>query len=387
MNRLINSLARIKAIVFKEVKQLSRDRLTFGMIVMIPIIQLLLFGFAINTKLTNIPVGIVDLNQTSLSRYTQQAFVATQIVTIKKYYPTVRQAQQAITAGEVKAVLLIPEDLPSRFSQRRSYQKLKNQPQFANELRPIAQWIVDGTDPILANTIGGLSQMPLANIDLYFRNVNQVSPNFSVIKYFNPQGLSVINIVPGLVGIILTMTMIMFTSAAIVREKECGNHEFLITTPVKSMELMIGKILPYISIGLLQMTIILTLGHFVFHVPISGGLLSILMATLVFIFASLSLGLVVSTIAQTQLQSTQMTIFLLLPSILLSGFMFPYDGMPYAVQWLSEILPTTHFMRMIRAIVLRSATIMDVKKDVLWLVCFGSIFLVIASVRFKKKLD
>jgi ABC-2 type transport system permease protein len=135
------------------------------------------------------------------------------------------------------------------------------------------------------------------------------------------------------------------------------------------------------------MTIILTLGHFVFHVPISGGLLSILMATLVFIFASLSLGLVVSTIAQTQLQSTQMTIFLLLPSILLSGFMFPYDGMPYAVQWLSEILPTTHFMRMIRAIVLRSATIMDVKKDVLWLVCFGSIFLIIASIRFKKKLD
>jgi ABC-2 type transport system permease protein len=244
MNRLINSLARIKAIVFKEVKQLSRDRLTFGMIVMIPIIQLLLFGFAINTKLTNIPVGIVDHNQTSLSRYTQQAFVATQIVKIKKYYPTVRQAQQAITSGEVKAVLLIPKDLPSRFSQRRSYQKLKNQPQFANELRPIAQWIIDGTDPILANTIGGLSQMPLANIDLFFRNVNQVSPNFSVIKYFNPQGLSVINIVPGLVGIILTMTMIMFTSAAIVREKECGNHEFLITTPVKSMELMIGKILP-----------------------------------------------------------------------------------------------------------------------------------------------
>jgi len=208
-----------------------------------------------------------------------------------------------------------------------------------------------------------------------------------MVYYFNPEQRSVVNIVPGLVAIILTMTMILFTSAAIVREKERGNMELLITTPMRSIELMIGKIIPYIVIGLIQLVIVLSLGYWVFNVPIRGDFSQIFLASFLFICASLALGLIISTVAKSQLQSMQMTVFILLPSILLSGFMFPYEGMPELAQWIAEILPATHFMRMIRAIVLREADLLDTGEDALWLVGFTIIGLLIASFRFKKRLD
>ncbi|MEJ2317642.1 MAG: ABC transporter permease [Gammaproteobacteria bacterium] len=191
----------------------------------------------------------------------------------------------------------------------------------------------------------------------------------------------------GVVAIILTMTMILFTSAAIVREKERGNMELLITTPLRSIELMIGKIIPYTVIGLIQLTIVLILGYWVFKVPIQGDVGDVFWASLLFICASLTLGLIISTIAQSQLQAMQMTVFILLPSVLLSGFMFPYEGMPELAQWLAEALPATHFMRMIRAIVLREAQLADVGWDAIWLVGFTIVGLFVASKRFKKRLD
>jgi ABC-2 type transport system permease protein len=197
----------------------------------------------------------------------------------------------------------------------------------------------------------------------------------------------VVNIVPGLVGVILTMTMIMFTSAAIVRERERGNLEMLITTPIRSMELMLGKIIPYMFIGMLQVTIILGIGYSLFNVPINGSLAQLFGATLLFIMASLTLGLVISTIAKNQLQSLQMTIFVLLPSILLSGFMFPYEGMPIEAQYIAEALPATHFMRLVRGVILRDVDIIDMSYDVSWLAIFTVIGLIIASLRFKKNLE
>ncbi|HEY5715868.1 MAG TPA: ABC transporter permease, partial [Psychromonas sp.] len=198
---------------------------------------------------------------------------------------------------------------------------------------------------------------------------------------------SAVNIIPGLLGIILTMTMIMFTSAAIVRERERGNLELLITTPIRPIELMIAKIIPYVFVGLIQVIIILGLGYLIFSIPINGDRSQILFSTLIFISASLTLGLVISTFATTQLQSMQMTVFILLPSILLSGFIFPYEGMPIAAQWISEALPATHFMRIIRGVILRGADLIDLWKDTLWLFAFTCLGLIVASLRFKKNLD
>jgi len=183
------------------------------------------------------------------------------------------------------------------------------------------------------------------------------------------------------------MTMILFTSAAVVREKERGNMELLITTPIKPIELMLAKILPYVLVGLIQVAIILGLGYWVFHVPINGSIIQILLGTLLFILASLTLGLIISTRAQSQLQAMQMTIFILLPSILLSGFMFPYEGMPELAQWIAEVLPATHFMRVIRGVVLRGADLLDLWRDVIWLIGFTLVGLFIATLGFKKSLD
>ncbi|MCP3127708.1 ABC transporter permease [Shewanella sp. KJ2020] len=370
---------RIFAIVIKELRQLSRDRMTFGMIVMIPLVQLMLFGYAINTDARNLPAGLVNLSDSAYSRALIKAVEATQVVDFKRTYFSAQEAEAAITRGEVKAVLYLGADLDER---------LVRHPAFAGHAylsQPVGQWLVDGSDTVVASTIRSLRQMPLDEIA--GRALKTSTPSFEVVQYFNPEQRSVVNIVPGLLGVILTMTMVMFTSAAIVREREQGNMEFLITTPVRPLELMLGKIVPYVLVGLVQVSIILTAGHLLFAVPIRGGLDSIALAAMLFICASLTLGLVISTIAKTQLQSMQMTVFVLLPSILLSGFMFPYEAMPIAAQWIAEVLPATHFMRMSRAIVLRDAEVMDLQFDALWLIAFTGIGLLIASLRFSKRLD
>ncbi len=366
------NLQRLFAVASKECKQLSRDRITFAMIVMIPLVQLLLFGYAINTHVRDVPAGVVDQSGSAVSRQIIATVNATQVVNIHQYFQTPALAQEAMTRGEVKAVLVLPRDLDTRIVQGKD----------------IAQWMVDGSDSVISSAILSLTNMPLDQLILEPRAERHLSkPTFTIAIFFNPERRSAVNIVPGLVGVILTMTMILFTSAAIVRERERGNLELLITTPIQPIELMLGKITPYVFIGFIQVGIILFLGRWVFDVPIPGQIVGLFVITLVFIAASLTLGLILSTIARTQLQAMQMTVFVLLPSILLSGFMFPYEAMPRLAQLLSEVLPATHYIRLVRGVVLRDAQMEDLTGDIYWLAAFTVVGLLIASLRFKKRLD
>jgi ABC-2 type transport system permease protein len=381
----MKSFSRIYAVLSKELTQLKRDRMTFGMVIMIPLIQLLMFAFAINTNVRHIPVGLVDDSQSAISRILKQTVEATGVVEFNQQYSTVKEGESAIARGEIRAVFIIPRDIEKRLVRHQTV-GLGSPPSTDTETsRPIAQWLVDGSDTMIAGALKGLRSMPLT--ELLNKPANRRTPTFEVTLLYNPEQRTPVNIVPGLVGIILTMTMIMFTSAAIVRERERGNLELLITTPVGSLELMIGKIVPYIFIGALQVVIILGLGYSVFDVPINGGLGQLAIATFLFIIASLTLGLVISTIAKNQLQSTQMTIFVLLPSILLSGFMFPFEGMPKLAQNIAEFLPATHFMRLIRGVVLRNVDVVSMTFDLYWLAIFTLVGLAVASFRFSKNLD
>lgn len=378
----MTALRRILAIIRKELLQLRRDRLTLGMIVMIPLIQLVLFGYAINTEVRHIPAAVVDQSNTGLSRALIQMVEATQVVRFDARFATVAEAENAIVRSDVRAAFIIPADLVQRLVRNPAIAGPQADPETA---RPIAQWIADGSDTLVAAAIKGLRGMPLN--ELFREPANAAPPVFEVALFYNPEQRTVVNIVPGLVGIILTMTMIMFTSAAIVRENERGNIEMLINTPIRPSELMIGKITPYVGIGLIQAAIILGLGRVLFGVTTAGALSTLFMVTLLFIIASLSLGLVISTIAKSQLQAMQMTVFVLLPSILLSGFMFPYEGMPVAAQIIADFFPATHFMRIIRGVVLRDAALADLTGDTIWLLVFSIIGILVASLRFRKKLD
>jgi ABC-2 type transport system permease protein len=367
-----NSLGRIWAIAQKEFTQLARDRTTFAMIVMIPLIQLLLFGYAINSEVRNIPIAVVDLSGSVAARIITEAVRVTQVVEIVGHYDTPAEAEEAIVAGKIRAALVFPNNLTQRVA--------------AGET--VGQWLVDGSDTMVSAALLPLRSMPL---NLSFAAppgaYTQHPVTFEVALFFNPERRSAVNVVPGLSAIILTMTMILFTSAALVREREQGNLELLITTPIKPIELMLGKLIPYVLVGIIQVTIILGLGRLIFSIPFEGTLHDLVLVTLPFIAASLALGLLISTFAETQLQAMQMTIFILMPSILLSGFMFPYEAMPLPAQTISEVLPATHFIRLIRGVVLRGAGIADLTGDILWLLGFTALVLGIAAKRFNKTLD
>jgi ABC-2 type transport system permease protein len=249
-----------------------------------------------------------------------------------------------------------------------------------------AQLLVDGSDPLILQSAQGLRDIPVDGTARRQRRTTD-SSTFEVRAYYNPERRSEVQIIPGLIGVILTMTMVLFTAVAVVRERERGNLELLITTPVRTIELMIGKIVPYIGIGLIQVTVVLTVGVLLFRVPIRGSLIDAYLSALAFIIASLSFGLLISTLARTQFQAAQMTIFFLLPSLLLSGFMFPFDGMPRPAQLIAEVLPLTHFVRMIRGILLRSATIGEVGWEIVPLGIFLIVTMSLALRRFQKRLD
>ncbi|MEM7173015.1 MAG: ABC transporter permease [Pseudomonadota bacterium] len=378
-------LRRIFAIIKKELTQLRRDRVTFGMIIMIPLIQLVLFGYSINTKIRDIPVGVVDHSGSAVGRVLVSVVEATGVVKFSALFSSIAEAEAAVRDGSVRAVLILPQDLTQRLARSPSVNMGLPPSTMEETSRPVAQWIVDGTDTMVSGAIQGLRNMPLT--ELLHEPPNRNTATFEVALFYNPEQRSAVNTVPGLVGIILTMTMILFTSAAIVREHERGNMEMLITTPVRPLELMIGKITPYVFIGLIQAGIILVLGYLLFDVHFWGNLLNLFFGTLLFIGACLSVGLVLSTLATTQLQAMQMMVFILIPSILLSGFMFPYEGMPMEAQYIAEGLPATHFMRIVRGVTLRDATLAEMPYDVLWLAGFFVVGLAVAALRFKKRLD
>lgn len=366
----MNSLIRVLAVMRKEFLQMSRDRLTFGMIVGIPLIQLLLFGYAINTDVRNLSGAYVDEADTHLSRQLVADITASQVLIMKQRVASVTELQQLLDRGEISIGVAVPIDFDRRVIARE---------------RPAVQLLVDGADPIILGVAQQLAALPL-RFDSQEAQPDR-APLMEVRNFYNPERRSAVNIVPGLIGVILTMTMVLFTAVAIVREKERGNLELLINTPIKTPELMLGKIFPYILIGLIQLALILTLGWYFFEVPIRGSLLHVLAAAMVFIAANLSLGLLVSTVASTQFQAMQMTFFFFLPSILISGFMFPFDGMPIVAQNIAEALPLTHFNRLVRGIILRGAEIQTMLDELRALVIFMVVTLTLAILRFNKRLD
>lgn len=360
---------RIRAIAMKEVRQLRRDRLTFGMIVGIPLLQMLLFGYAINYDVRGLAAAVVDEAQTSMSRALIADMQATGVIRIRGYGSSASDLRRRLDAGEISIGIYIPPD----FERRR-----------IDRDRPLAQLLVDGSEPTVENITRVFTAMPMpSRAGLYLTS----APRFEVRTEYNPEKRTAVQIVPALIGVILSMTMMMFTAVAIVRERERGNLELLITTPVSSFELMIGKLLPYVFIGLLQTTLILVLGALLFNVPVNGNLGALYLAALLFIAATLTLGLLASTLAQTQMQAFQMSFFVLLPSILLSGFVFPFEGMPRFAQWVAQVLPLTHFIELVRGIVLRGAGLGDLLSPIYKLVIFTGLALGLVTLRFRKRLD
>jgi len=366
----MSCFTRLFAVVRKELRQLGRDRLTFGMIAGIPLLQVMLFGYAINTDVRHLRAGVADQAGTELSRELAADAAASQVVTLTRKVDTPEGLLELLRRGEITVGIAIPPDFERRLQQSE---------------RPAAQLLLDGADPVVLGAARQLSLMTLRQDTAVVPKGG--GPLFEVYNPYNPERRSAVHIVPGLIGVILTMTMAMFTAVAIVRERERGNLELLINTPVRNSELMVGKILPYIGIGLIQVTLILLLGHFLFRVPIMGAVGDIYLAALLFIAANLGLGLVISTLAQSQFQAMQMTFFFFLPSILLSGFMFPFDGMPLVAQHIATILPLTHFLRLIRGIMLRGAALGELLPEIQALAIFTAITLTLATLRFRKRLD
>ncbi|TPG08668.1 ABC transporter permease [Rhodanobacter glycinis] len=368
------SWRRLWAIVLKELRQLRRDRVTLAMIIGIPIIQLVLFGYAINFTLRGLNAGIADQAGTAGSRALVMDMLSSGVIAPVAVANTPAALMEMIRRGQISVGVVIPPD----FERRRI------------DGREVAQILVDGSDTAVQSAAAQLAQTPIDSARPSLRAPLASTPApapISVVSFYNPQRLSTVNIVPGLIGVILTMTMVLFTGIAVVRERERGNMELLIATPLTSTELMIGKVLPYIAIGLVQASVILALGIWLFHVPIRGSVLDVYLATCLLILASLALGLLISTRAQSQFQAMQMTFFVFLPSILLSGFMFPFAGMPKFAQWFAEILPLTHFLRLIRGVMLRGASLWELWGEVLALAVFTLVMMTAAILRFRKRLD
>ncbi|HEY3858709.1 MAG TPA: ABC transporter permease [Gammaproteobacteria bacterium] len=367
---LLDSLRRIHAIARKEVRQLLRDKLTFGMIVGLPLLQVILFGYAINTDVRHLKAAVADMAGTQLSRSIVAQAEASQVLDIVAVAHSAPELESLLRDGKVSVGLYLPPDLDRRAE---------------TGVEPAAQLMVDGSDPTLLGVAQGLARMPLPVRGISSRAAPAAL--FEVRNFYNPERRSAVAIVPALIGVILTLTMVLFTAVAIVRERERGNLELLITTPVSTVELMAGKILPYIIIGLIQVSLVLLLGWLLFHVPVVGSLATLYLSALLFIAGSLGLGLLISTIAKTQFQAMQLTVFTFLPSILLSGFMFPFDGMPAFARWIGEFLPLTHFIRLVRGVLLRGAGLGGMWVDVWPLLAFFAVTMFLAVLKFHKRLD
>jgi len=362
---------RSLAIARKEVRQLRRDRFTAGMIVGLPVIQLMLFGYAINTDVRHLRAGVADESQTQLSRRLVDDAVASQVLDVVAQVPTARALQDLLREGRVSVGIAIPADFERRVARRD---------------REPAQLLVDGSDPALLQAARGIARLPLDARGAMDGTAEPVA-TFAVRAFYNPERRSAVQIVPGLIGVILTMTMVLFTAVAIVRERERGNLELLINTPVRTTELMLGKIAPYVAIGMVQTSLILLLGRVAFQVPVRGELVDLYVAALVFVAAALALGLLFSTLVSTQMQAFQLTFMSFLPQILMSGFMFPFDGMPRPARALAEAMPLTHFVRLARGILLRASPLDELLREIWPLAVFFAVTLALAIARFRKRLD
>ena len=378
MNRYF-SLSRWMGIVGKEFIQLRRDRLTFAMIVGIPVMQLVLFGFAINSDPKHLPTALIDFDRSEFSRSIGAALVNSDYFRFVGDAPGEVAADRMLATGTAQFVVTIPAG-------------------FARALvrgeRPAVLVDADATDPLAtANAIAALAQLSQSALsnDL----TGPLAPlaakpgafEFVVHPRYNPDAISQYNVVPGLIGVILTMTMVLITGLAITRERERGTMENLLSTPATALEVMTGKIVPYVAIGLIQVSLVLALAKVIFAVPMLGSFVALYAAVLLFIAANLTLGLTFSTVAQNQLQSMQMTFFFFLPSILLSGFMFPFRGMPGWAQAIGEVLPLTHFLRIVRGLLLKGNGMAEVMPEVWPILAFTVVVGLIGLRAFRSTLD
>jgi ABC-2 type transport system permease protein len=373
------SWARIGAMLAKEFIQLRRDRLTFAMMVGIPLIQLVLFGYAINTDPKHLPTAVLSADQSTFSRSFVRSLENSGYFKIVEGIDSEAEANRLLAMGDVQFVVSIPENF-SRKLQRGE--------------RPLVLVEADATDP--AATSNALAALLSLNQTALTRDLNgslaqlQNPPapfEVRVQRRYNPEGITQYNIVPGLMGVILTMTMVMMTSIAVTREHERGTLENLLATPVKPTEVMLGKIFPYIIIGYVQVALILGAAILLFHVPFLGSLALLSFALILFMAAHLSVGFTFSTIAKNQMQAMQMTFFFYLPSLLLSGFMFPFRGMPTWAQWVGEVFPLTHFLRIVRGILLKGNGFSEITPNLWPIALFLLIVATVALSRYRETLD
>ena len=373
------SFSRWWGIVLKEFLQLRRDRITFGMIVGMPIIQLVLFGYAINSDPKHLPTAVVVSEQSEFTRSYLAAMKTSGYFDFVAELQSEEAAREALARGDVQFVVNFPADFTRRL--------LRGE-------RPALLIEADATDPAAAGAaIASVRELagsvarkdlkgtlaPLAGGDAPFE--------VRVHKLYNPEGLTQHNIVPGLMGVILTMTMVMMTGLAMTRERERGTMENLLATPAQPIEVMTGKIVPYIFIGLIQSTIILLAARYLFFVPFVGSMTVLYVVALLFIAANLTIGITLSSLAQNQLQAMQLTFFYFLPTMLLSGFMFPFRGMPGWAQALGEVLPATHFLRVVRGILLKGNGWVELWPNIWPLIAFTVIVMAFAVIFYRKTLD
>ena len=391
------SFRRVFAIGRKEFRQLVRDHLTLAMIIGIPTLQLTLFGYAINLDVRHVPTAVLDHSRSALSRRILGELEATQTFRLVETVRSEGEGLRLLERSEVGAVVVIPPDLDRRIERGRGAE---------------LSILVDATNPTTAAaaTLGGeglgsalaaryrpfatgspsaaLRSAPEGRTQFTAESdlVRPETIHVTVLPFYNPERRTPVFIVPGLVGVILTMTMMLMTALAIVRERERGTLEFLIATPVRRGELMLGKILPYVLVGHIQVALILALGALLFDVPLQGSLVELGFGAAAFIGAMLTMGLVISAAARTQFQAMQMAFFFFLPSMLLSGFMFPFEAMPRPAQWIGQVLPLTHFLRIARGVLLKGATLRSLLGEVGAIAGFAAAALALATASFRKRL-
>jgi ABC-2 type transport system permease protein len=370
---------RLWAIVIKETLQLVRDRLTFGMMFGLPIVQLLLFGYAIDTDPHNLPTAVIAADDSTITRSVLGALRSTGYMAFTHRPRSEAEANSLLQRGEVQFVVTIPSDFTRRLVRGERAQ---------------INIDADATDPMAAANPLATAQAAIdqALARDFVGPLASLRPKASAIEVvlqrrYNPEGKSRLNIVPGLLAVILTMTLVMMTALGITRERERGTMENLLAMPVKPVEVMIGKILPYIALGSVQVVVFLIMSRLLFDVAVEGSLLLLALGTALFITVNLALGFTISTVTQNQLQATQSSIFILLPSILLSGFMFPFRGMPVWAQYVGEALPATHYMRIVRGLVLKGAVLGDISTELLALVAILLVVSALAIARYRVTLD
>jgi ABC-2 type transport system permease protein len=373
------TLHRLWAVVLKEFVQMRRDRVTFGMMVGIPLLQLMLFGFAINSDPRHLPTALRVADQGPFARTLVTALRQSEYFEVVRETGSEAEAAELLQRGGVQFVINIPENFTRRL--------LRGE-------RPTVLVEADATDPAATGpAVAAARALATSVLDRDLTGTlaklrGRPGPvDFQIHAHYNPENITQYNVVPGLMGVVLTMTMVVITALAITRERERGTMENLLATPVRPFEVMVGKILPYIAVGYVQATLILLAARYLFHVPMVGSLPLVYLVSFLFIAANLAMGITFSTLARNQLQAVQMAFFFFLPSILLSGFMFPFRGMPEWAQWIGTCLPLTHFLRIVRGVLLKGSSAADIAPELWPLLLFLAVAMAIGVKRYRQTLD